>query len=245
MKNGLTKNSRVNRIKSHIRLNICDKNSRRAGREIYKEYHTSARVTAIKMIGVAGLCEGAGTTQMCIMLAAFMGRVLKKKTAVIGDEKTYSFMLRQMSQAKAIHHKGIGSRHAYSVNGIDYYCGMYDDYTGILRQRYDVIIQDISLNSAEDTFARTVSRLSGCDVKLLAGSMLPWKSKECEKKLERVRRFLDVRGLKMVTLTMCESPAAETIEKYGVSIVAMPFERNPFTISSKNLRSLMELLDIM
>ena len=40
---------------------------------------------------------------------------------------------------------------------------------------------------------RTVSRLSGCDVKLLAGSMLPWKSKECEKKLERVRRFLDVR----------------------------------------------------
>lgn len=49
MKNGLTKNSRVNRIKSHIRLNICDKNSRRAGREIYKEYHTSARVTAIKM----------------------------------------------------------------------------------------------------------------------------------------------------------------------------------------------------
>ena len=69
--------------------------------------------------------------------------------------------------------------------------------------------------------------------------MLPWKSKECEKKLERVRRFLDVRGLKMVTLTMCESPAAETIEKYGVSIVAMPFERNPFTISSKNLRSLM------
>lgn len=79
MKNGLTKNSRVNRIKSHIRLNICDKNSRRAGREIYKEYHTSARVTAIKMIGVAGLCEGAGTTQMYIMLAAFMGRVLKKK----------------------------------------------------------------------------------------------------------------------------------------------------------------------
>ena len=82
------------------------------------------------------------------------GQSVKKKTAVIGDEKTYSFMLRQMSQARAIHHKGIGSRHAYSVNGIDYYCGMYDDYTGILRQRYDVIIQDISLNSAEDTFAK-------------------------------------------------------------------------------------------
>ena len=48
-----------------------------------------------------------------------------------------------------------------------------------------------------------------------------------------------------MSLTLCESAAAETIDKYGVSIVAMPFERNPFTISSKNLRSLMELLDIM
>lgn len=53
----------------------CKKESRR----IYKEYRTSAKLTSIKLIGVAGLCSGAGTTQMCIMLAVFMGKVLKRK----------------------------------------------------------------------------------------------------------------------------------------------------------------------
>ena len=74
------------------------------------------------------------------------------------------------------------------------------------------------------TFARMVSRLSACDEKILAGSMLPWKSRECEKKMERIERFLDIRGLKMVTLAACE--------------------RNPFVISGENLRSFLELLKI-
>ena len=177
---------------------------KKESRRIYKEYRTSAKLTSIKLIGVAGLCSGAGTTQMCIMLAVFMGKVLKKKTAVAGDEVTYSLMLRQMQKASAIQHKGIASRHAYSMDGIDYYCGIRDEDIGILRQKYDVIILDISFENTFDntnvTFARMVSRLSACDEKILAGSMLPWKSRECEKKMERIERFLDIRGLKMVTL---------------------------------------------
>ena len=154
---------------------------KKESRRIYKEYRTSAKLTSIKLIGVAGLCSGAGTTQMCIMLAVFMGKVLKKKTAVAGDEVTYSLMLRQMQKASAIQHKGIASRHAYSMDGIDYYCGIRDEDIGILRQKYDVIILDISFENTFDntnvTFARMVSRLSACDEKILAGSMLPWKSR--------------------------------------------------------------------
>ena len=44
---------------------------------------------------------------MCIMLAVFMGKVLKKKTAVAGDEVTYSLMLRQMQKAAAIQQAGM------------------------------------------------------------------------------------------------------------------------------------------
>ncbi len=218
---------------------------RRNNYKMYKEYGKSLKLAAVKTIGVAGLCSGAGTTQLCIMLAAFLGGVLKKKTAVIGDEVTYSLMLRQMPLARAIQHKGIGSRHAYSVYGIDYYCGAPDENIAILRQKYDIIIQDISLNSSEDTLARLASRLSGCDVKILAGSMLPWKSKECVKKIERIDRFLNVKGLKMVTLTTGDKDAVKSINRYGVKVVPMPFERNPFISGSENLRNFMEILEIM
>lgn len=220
------------------------KSDKKLIRETLKQYNTSVRVDSIKMIGVAGLCDGAGTTQLCIMLATFFSGVLKKRTAVVGDAMTYSLMLRQMPKARAIHHKGIGSRHAYNVNGIDYYCGMQQDYTGILRQRYDVIIQDISLNNTEDTLARTISRLSGCDVRMLSGSMLPWKSKECEKKIERIERFLDIKGLKMVTLSLYGKDDISIIEKYGIKIVPMPFERNPFVLSANNLQSFARLLEL-
>ena len=221
---------------------------KKESRRIYKEYRTSAKLTSIKLIGVAGLCSGAGTTQMCIMLAVFMGKVLKKKTAVAGDEVTYSLMLRQMQKAAAIKHKGIASRHAYSMDGIDYYCGIRDEDIGILRQKYDVIILDISFENTFDntnvTLARMVSRLSACDEKILAGSMLPWKSRECEKKMERIERFLDIRGLKMVTLAACDKEAVSIIKKHGVEVVLIPFERNPFVISGENLRSFLELLKI-
>lgn len=218
---------------------------KKESRKIYKEYRTSAKVTSIKTIGVAGLCSGAGATHMCIMLAVFMGKVLKRKTAVTGDEVTYSLMLRQIPKAGSIQHKGIASRHAYSADGIDYYCGIREEDIGILRQKYDVIIQDISFNNMDDTFARTVSRLSACDEKILAGSMLPWKSRECEKKTERIGRFLDIRGLKMVTLTTCDKEAVSAIKKYGVKVVPMPFERNPFMISGENLKNFLELLEIV
>ncbi len=218
---------------------------RKADYRLYKEYGKALELAAIKTIGVAGLCSGAGATQLCIMLAAFLGGVLKKKTAVIGDEITYSLMLRQMPQARAIQHKGIGSRHAYNVYGIDYYCGAQDESIAVLRQQYDIIIQDISLNNSEDTLARITSKLSGCDVKILAGSMLPWKSRECEKKIERIDRFLSVKGLKMVTLTTGGKEVIKSINRYGVKVVLMPFERNPFMTGSKNLKDFMELLEIM
>ena len=74
--------------------------------------------------------------------------------------------------------------------------------------------------------------------------MLPWKSRECEKKMERIERFLDIRGLKMVTLAACDKEAVSIIKKHGVEVVLIPFERNPFIISGENLRSFLELLKI-
>ena len=41
---------------------------------------------------------------MCIMLAVFMGKVLKKKTAVAGDEVTFSLLLSQRQKAAALQH---------------------------------------------------------------------------------------------------------------------------------------------
>ena len=235
----------VKRLKSNKLYGIILRAANRKQlRNIYREHNSSKAFAAIRMIGVAGLCDGAGTTQLCITLATLMGRVLKRSTAVIGDEGTYSRMLRQLPQARAVKHKGIGTRHAFCVDGIDYYCGMQEDYTGVLRRKYDVVIQDISLSHSEDTLARTTARLSACDIKILTGSMLPWKSKECEKKLERIGHFLDIRGLNMVTLTMCGSEDIKIVEKLGVRVIPMPFERNPFAISGANLLAFMEIFKI-
>ena len=83
------------RILSNIKSLRCSGNVsgekvlhvKKESRRIYKEYRTSAKLASIKLIGVAGLCSGAGTTQMCIMLAVFMGKVLKKKTGTDPQRK--------------------------------------------------------------------------------------------------------------------------------------------------------------
>lgn len=178
------------------------------------------------------------------MTAVFFKEVFKKKIAVIGDGKTYGLMARQLVISRPIHNKNIGSRHAYSINGIDFYSNMQESFLNLLKDKYDIVILDINLNNTEDTFARTVAQMAGCDKKLLIGSMLPWKFRECVKKLERIERFIDIKELSMITLTNGDSSDVNTLAKYGIKTEYMPFERNPFSIGAANLRLLMQIYGI-
>lgn len=84
--------------------------------------------------------------------------------------------------------------------------------------------------------------LAGCDKKMLIGSMLPWKFKECIKKIERMGRFLHTKGLTMYTLTNGTKENEQLLQDYGVKVELTPIERNPFMISGENLHWFMKLL---
>ena len=178
----------------------------------------------VRTIGVAGLCDSAGATYVTIMLAVFFTSVLKRKTAVAGDIKT------------------MVSRHAYSINGIDFYGVLNDNSFNILKDNYDIVIIDIDFGDAKDTFARMTATLAGCDKKMLIGSMLPWKFKECIKKIERMGRFLHIKGLTMYTLTNGTKENEQLLQDYGVKVELTPIERNPFMLSGENLHWFMKLL---
>ena len=138
-----------------------------------------------------------------------------------------------MCAGRTVRYKKMVSRHAYSINGIDFYGVLNDNSFNILKDNYDIVIIDIDFSDAKDTFARMTATLAGCDKKMLIGSMLPWKLKECIKKIERMGRFLHIKGLTMYTLTNGTN---------GVKVELTPIERNPFMISGENLHWFMKLL---
>ena len=118
----------------------------------------------------------------------------------------------------------------------------YKEVLNILKDNYDIVIIDIDFGDAKDTFARMTATLAGCDKKMLIGSMLPWKFKECIKKIERMGRFLHIKGLTMYTLTNGTKENEQLLQNYGVKVELTPIERNPFMISGENLHWFMKLL---
>lgn len=97
-------------------------------------------------------------------------------------------MKEQMCAGRTVRCKKMVSRHAYSINGIDFYGVLNDNSFNILKDNYDIVIIDIDFGDAKDTFARMTATLAGCDKKMLIGSMLPWKFKEC---IKRLREWAD------------------------------------------------------
>ena len=151
-------------------------------------------------------------------------------------------MKEQMCAGRTVRCKKMVSRHAYSINGIDFYGVLNDNSFNILKDNYDIVIIDIDFGDAKDTFARMTATLAGCDKKMLIGSMLPWKFKECIKKFERMGRFLHIKGLTMYTLTNGTKENEQLLQDYGVKVELTPIERNPFMISGENLHWFMKLL---
>ena len=190
---------------------------KRKSRELLNQYKNVRISDNVRTIGVAGLCDSAGATYVTIMLAVFFTSVLKRKTAVAGDIKTYVLMKEQMCAGRTVR-------------------------CNILKDNYDIVIIDIDFGDAKDTFARMTATLAGCDKKMLIGSMLPWKFKECIKKIERMGRFLHIKGLTMYTLTNGTKENEQLLQDYGVKVELTPIERNPFMISGENLHWFMKLL---
>lgn len=215
---------------------------KRKSRELLNQYKNVRISDNVRTIGVAGLCDSAGATYVTIMLAVFFTSVLKRKTAVAGDIKTYVLMKEQMCAGRTVRCKKMVSRHAYSINGIDFYGVLNDNSFNILKDNYDIVIIDIDFGDAKDTFARMTATLAGCDKKMLIGSMLPWKFKECIKKIERMGRFLHIKGLTMYTLTNGTKENEQLLQDYGVKVELTPIERNPFMISGENIHWFMKLL---
>ena len=106
----------------------------------------------VRTIGVAGLCDSAGATYVTIMLAVFFTSVLKRKTAVAGDIKTYVLMKEQMCAGRTVRCKKMVSRHAYSINGIDFYGVLNDNSFNILKD-------NLENKYNEEEYIKSISKL--------------------------------------------------------------------------------------
>ncbi|MGN0317214.1 MAG: hypothetical protein ACI4E1_04670 [Lachnospira sp.] len=190
-----------------------------------------------EVIGLIGICPGAGTTHLGIMLANYYANGLHKKVAVvgIGPAQDYDLIREELDTKRVRYYKGSFGRHAFSYKGIDFFARVHDGMIGILRDFYDIIIVDLSLDGVDSNMLAALREVTECEKKILVGSFSPWKCKECVKKIERINRILKVDGLTLATMTTSPKRVKEIEKNYNIRVCQVPMETNPFKICGEHL----------
>ena len=81
-----------------------------------------------KTVGLIGLCSGAGTTQLGIMLANYFSNGLHLKTAIVSAGFDDSFdRIKEEEQVGKVRNYA-GSRRGFSYKGIDFFGGVREGF---------------------------------------------------------------------------------------------------------------------
>lgn len=97
-----------------------------------------------KTVGLIGLCSGAGTTQLGIMLANYFSNGLHLKTAIVSAGFDDSFdRIKEEEQVGKVRNYA-GSRRGFSYKGIDFFGGVREGFVHVISEYYDVVIVDSS-----------------------------------------------------------------------------------------------------
>lgn len=188
------------------------------------------------------MSSASGATQLSIMIGSYYAHVVHRRTAIVGNDALYERIRNDFKTSGATRISEAAGK-AYSYKGIDFYNHVRDSFMCVLPEYYDVIIVDMNLKNVGENMIKALEIVTGCDKKILVGSLLPWKSKECMKKLDRIRRFLDVEGLKMATMTYNRETAQRMEREYKIKVVLEPQEPDPFRIQGSNLVWIRDLVE--
>ena len=106
-----------------------------------------------KTVGLIGLCSGAGTTQLGIMLANYFSNVLHLKTAIVSAGFDDSFdRIKEEEQVGKVRNYA-GSRRGFSYKGIDFFGGVREGFVHVISEYYDVVIVEINLAGLKEKLA--------------------------------------------------------------------------------------------
>ena len=172
-----------------------------------------------KTVGLIGLCSGAGTTQLGIMLANYFSN------EQVGKVRNYA-----------------GSRRGFSYKGIDFFGGVREGFVHVISEYYDVVIVEINLAGLKEKLADGLRDVMSCECRILVGSMVPWKYGECIKRLGRIRRIYSVKNMPIVSVTWQEKRARSMEREFELRAYKAPMEENPFEMRGSAIKALKQVV---
>lgn len=195
-----------------------------------------------KTVGLIGLCSGAGTTQLGIMLANYFSNGLHLKTAVVstGTDDAFDRIKEEVQVGKARNYTG--NRRGFSYKGIDFFGGVREGFVHAITEYYDVVIVEVNLADLKEKLADGLRDVMSCECRILVGSMVPWKYGECVKRLSRIRRLYSVKNMPVVSVTWQEKLAKNMEREYEIRAFRAPMEENPFEMKGSAIQMLKQVV---
>ncbi len=195
-----------------------------------------------KTVGLIGLCNGAGTTQLGIMLANYFSNGLHLRTAVVsvGEDDAFDRIREEVQTTRVRTYDG--SRRGFSYKGIDFFGSVRDGFVHVITPYYDVVIVEVNLANMKDRLAESLRDVMSCECRILVGSMVPWKYGECIKRLQRINRIYSVRYMPIVSVTWQERLAKCMEREFDVRAYQAPMEPDPFRMKGSAIEKLKQLV---
>ena len=201
-----------------------------------------AAVMNYKTVGLIGLCNGAGTTQLGIMLANYFSNGLHLKTAIVSScyDDAFDRMKEEVQTCKVKNYAG--SRKGFSYKGIDFFSGVREGFVHIITEYYDVVIVEVNLADMKDRLADGLRDVMSCECRILVGSMVPWKYGECVKRLGRIRRLYSIKNMPVVSVTWQEKWAKSMERDFELKAYKAPMQMDPFEMSGEAVMMLRQVV---
>ena len=200
------------------------------------EKRRKSRNTAVinyKTVGLIGLCSGAGTTQLGVMLANYFSNGLHLKTAIVSScyDDAFDRIKEEVQTCKVKNYAG--SRKGFSYKGIDFFSGVRQGFVHIITEYYDVVIVEVNLADMKDRLADGLRDVMSCECRVLVGSMVPWKYGECIKRLGRIRRIYSIKNMPVVSMTWQEKRAKNMERESELKAYKAPMQMDPFEMNGE------------
>ena len=200
------------------------------------EKRRKSRNTAVinyKTVGLIGLCSGAGTTQLGVMLANYFSNGLHLKTAIVSScyDDAFDRIKEEVQTCKVKNYAG--SRKGFSYKGIDFFSGVREGFVHVITEYYDVVIVEVNLADMKDRLADGLRDVMSCECRVLVGSMVPWKYGECIKRLGRIRRLYSIKNTPVVSMTWEEKRAKSMEREFELKAYKAPMQMDPFEMNGE------------
>ena len=172
-----------------------------------------------KTVGLIGLCSGAGTTQLGIMLANYFSNGLHLKTAIVSAGFDDSFdRIKEEEQVGKVRNYA-GSRRGFSYKGIDFFGGVREGFVHVISEYYDVVIVEINLAGLKEKLADGLRDVMG-----------------------RIRRIYSVKNMPIVSVTWQEKRARSMEREFELRAYKAPMEENPFEMRGSAIKALKQVV---